>query len=181
MKKIIFLILIIVCVGLPAHAETYLLDSGKSVIQWTARKLTGKHTGTIKLEKGEIILDGETISGGYFVIEMKSITVLDRMNSFSKGILTRDLKSKHFFSVKKFPFSKFVITEVKDKGENKKEITGNLTIKGITNPITFLATVEQSNGLIQAEGTLTLDRTKWGIRYRSGQFFKDLGVGKKDF
>jgi hypothetical protein len=50
-----------------------------------------------------------------------------------------------------------------------------MTIKGITNEISFPAKVSLANGTVKAVGTAKLDRTKWDIRYGSGKFFDGLG------
>ncbi len=50
-----------------------------------------------------------------------------------------------------------------------------LTIKGNSNPVSFDAQVDQSEKRFTAAGKITIDRTKFGIKFRSGNFFKDLG------
>ena len=51
------------------------------------------------------------------------------------------------------------------------KITGNLTIKGVTRTVTFPAKMEVKDGILKANGKLIIDRTDWGIRYRSGKFY----------
>jgi polyisoprenoid-binding protein YceI len=60
-------------------------------------------------------------------------------------------------------------------GENQYIVTGKLTIKGITNKISFPATVNINNGGLTANGTAKIDRAQYDIKYNSGSFFKDLG------
>jgi hypothetical protein len=50
-----------------------------------------------------------------------------------------------------------------------------LTIKGNSHPVSFDAHVERSENRVTATGKITIDRTKFGIKFRSGNFFKDLG------
>ena len=57
------------------------------------------------------------------------------------------------------------------KTENHHEVTAELTIKGITNPIIFDMHVEN----YEAMAKLSIDRTKYDIRYRSNSFFDNLG------
>lgn len=55
-------------------------------------------------------------------------------------------------------------------------IAGNLTIKGITQPIEFDAEVGRiQGGTLRASGKLVIDRTRYNIKFHSGNFFKDLG------
>ena len=53
--------------------------------------------------------------------------------------------------------------------------TGNLTIKGITHPTTFDAIIITSDNQVTLTGKIVIDRTKYGIKFRSGNFFKNLG------
>ena len=82
----------------------------------------------------------------------------------------------HFFDVKKFPFSTIAITRVASVNGQNKEITGNLTIKGITHPVTFRVKMEMKDGIVKANGKLVIDRTKWDVRYKSGKFFDNLRI-----
>ncbi len=49
-----------------------------------------------------------------------------------------------------------------------------MTIKGITHDVTFPVKLEEVNGVIHANGKVTIDRTKWDVRYGSGKFFDNL-------
>jgi polyisoprenoid-binding protein YceI len=158
-----------------AHTESYRLDTDKSEIQWVGKKVTGQHNGTIKLKKGNLLLDDGKITGGDFSIDMTSIAVVDLQDPGANRKLTNHLKSDDFFSVATYPESTFVLTSVKNKTDRQIEVTGNLTIKGITHPVTIPATLEKSGDAWRAEGAVTLDRTKWNVRYGSGKFFQGLG------
>jgi len=54
-------------------------------------------------------------------------------------------------------------------------ISGDLTIKGITHPIEFPASVSIADGKIKASAEITIDRAKYNVRHRSGSFFEGLG------
>ena len=93
--------------------------------------------------------------------------------------LVDHLKSDDFFSVEKFPQATFVSTGF-ERNENSNSgadyiVTGDLTIKGITNPVSFPVNIEVGNGQLTATGTAVLDRTKWDVKYGSGSIFKGLG------
>jgi len=53
--------------------------------------------------------------------------------------------------------------------------SSNLTIKGITHPISFAADVNVNGKNFLATAKIKIDRTKWDIKYNSGNYFKDLG------
>ena len=93
----------------------------------------------------------------------------------SKGKLEGHLKSDDFFGVATYPTSTFVITKAVPQGPGKYKIIGNITIKGTTQEIQFPATVEAKDGKVTAKADITIDRSKFDIRYGSGSFFDNLG------
>jgi polyisoprenoid-binding protein YceI len=161
----------------PALPEprTLALDLKESRVRWVGKKVTGQHNGTIQVKSGEIHTKGDALTGGKFEIDMTTIAVEDLTNSKQNAKLTNHLKSNDFFAVSQYPTAVFQITEVKPGPEGRFDVTGNLTVKGITNPVSFPVKVETAGGKAKATGTFTLDRTKWDVRYGSGKFFKGLG------
>ena len=158
-----------------AWAQTYKLDPAKSKIEWVGKKVTGQHNGTLQIKSGSVILDNGQVKGGDFVIDMQSIKVLDIQDPASNGKLTNHLKSDDFFSVASSPTSDFKITSAKGTAPGKVDVTGNLTIKGITHPVTIPATLHREGDKLSAKGDLKVDRTLYNVRYGSGKFFQGLG------
>lgn len=150
----------------------YKVDITKSKITWLGKKVTGEHTGGINIAEGSLTTKSKKITGGSFAIDMTSITCTDLSNP---DRLVGHLKSDDFFGVEKFPKANFVITKVTSAGKDQYTIKGNLTIKGITNEIEFPATISEVGGNIVAKAKIVVDRTKYDIKYRSGNFFTDLG------
>ena len=151
------------------------VDLNKSSVEWTGKKLTGEHYGNVSLSKGELILKDKELAGGSFEINMNSITCTDISDEKSNKRLVDHLKSEDFYSVTKFPFGKFVITKVeKTSGENYN-ITGDLTIKGITNSIKFPATLTSAAGETTASASIVFDRSKYDVKFGSQSFFENLG------
>ena len=154
-------------------ATTLPINVESSTLKWNAKKVGGEHYGTIKMEGGSLQVNGNKLTGGNFTIDMSTIVVEDITKPESNKRLTDHLKSDDFFSVEKHGTSTFKITNAtpvaKAKaGEANYTITGDLTIKGITNPITFPAKVKISGKTAQAEALIEVDRTKYDIKYRSG-------------
>ncbi|RDV13986.1 YceI family protein [Pontibacter diazotrophicus] len=154
-------------------ATTLPVNTASSTMTWNAKKFGGEHTGNVKIANGSLEVNGRKLVGGNFVIDMTSITDTDITNPGSNKKLTDHLKSEDFFSVEKHPNATFKITSVspvaKPKaGEPNYSVTGDLTIKGITNAITFPATVKTDGKSAEAAAKIELDRTKWDIKYRSG-------------
>jgi len=155
----------------PVKPVAYTVDPAKSTITWIGKKVTGSHNGTIALQSGTLNVDGKKVTGGTFTIDMNSIKDAD-----GSAKLEGHLKADDFFGTAKFPTSTFVITKVAGSGA-KLTVTGNLTIKGITKPVTFPATVAvNDDGTVSAlAGKITVDRTKYDIRYGSKSFFDSIG------
>ncbi len=153
----------------PLKDTTYTVDTERSTIDWTAKKVGGGHTGTIKITSGNLVHNGKTLTKGSFLINMSSITS-------DNARVTTHLKSDDFFAAEKNPNSKFEITKVTPAGTDRVNIAGNLTIKGISQPISFPATVKTQKGIIVAVANgIRVDRTKYDIKFRSKTFFLDIG------
>ena len=142
----------------------------QSNIDWKGRKVTGSHFGTIGLKKGELIVNDGVLTGGNFVVDTTSIKILDVTDPATNAQFAGHLASDDFFSIDRYPEAFFEITSV-----NNNHILGNLTIKGITHPVGFDATIKINEDSLSASGKIVIDRTKYGMRFRSGNFFKDLG------
>ncbi len=156
-------------------ATDYKVDNSKSTVKWKGTKVTGEHYGTIDLKEGNLTADGQKIKSGTFQINMESIVNEDLEDESTNQKLVGHLKSDDFFSVDKHPVSTFELKEVKHKAGNKYSLTGDLTIKGITHPVTFDATVDVNENQLKANGNMEVDRTLYDIKFRSGKFFSNLG------
>jgi len=186
MKKPLLLLLLIpaiAAIAVPArilsHVDTYVTDVNASKIQWFAEKVTGKHNGTISISSGEIHNNHGQL-GGKFVFDMKTIAVTDLDPDKGGKKLEGHLKSEDFFSVEKHPTSTFEITSVAPRsgvseGEPNFNVTGKLTIKGITNDITFPASIKFEGTKLTTKADVKVDRSKYDIRYGSKTFFPDIG------
>lgn len=147
----------------------------ESQVNWKASKVTGEHWGYVPIKNASLDVNGGKITGGSFDMDMVNLTVEDLTDEKSKGNLTNHLKSDDFFSVEKFNTSTFKITDVKSTSATDYTITGDLTIKGITKPVSFPAKVAVAGNKMTATGTIKFDRTHYDIKFRSGNFFENLG------
>lgn len=153
-----------------AQNVTKEVKAAESKVNWKAYKVTGSHEGDVKLQSGTLVFNGDKLVGGTFVVDMTTINTTDMSGEY-KNKLDGHLKSDDFFGVAKFPTSKLVIKTATAKSKNAYTVTGDLTIKGKTLPITFEMAVYGS----KANATLKVDRTKYDVRYGSGSFFDGLG------
>lgn len=154
---------------------TYTVDAKQSTLVWTGKKVTGEHKGNIPVASGSFVVDGGKLKGGSFDLDVAGLTVTDITDAGPNSKLVGHLKNDDFFATDKFPKATFVITSVSGKGGNNYEVAGNLTIKGITQPISFPAVVAVSGKTLTATGLVTVNRTKFDIKFRSTNFFENLG------
>lgn len=158
-------------IGLSSFAQEFEANTTKSELKWTGKKVTGEHWGFIVLKDGKLNIKNNKIVSGEFNIDMNSINCKDLTDESWNQKLVGHLKSDDFFGVAKFPTAKLVINESQAFNKDEAVVTGKLTIKGITHPLTFTA---KRNGNTY-ESTITIDRSKYDIRYGSGKFFDNLG------
>ena len=155
---------------------TQSINITKSNVKWYGDEITGKqHYGSLKFKEGNIILTGtgkisDKIISGNFIVDMTSLNVED-LTGRAKNSLEGHLKSDDFFSVNKFNFAYLKILKSNDPVNGVQTINGDLTIKGISHPVTFTM---ELNGK-KAKSNLIFDRTKYDVKFRSGNFFQNLG------
>lgn len=169
--RTILLLAVAVLIGFSAQAQQVKVDVSKSVLKWNGKKVTGEHYGKIALKEGSFKLENNKIVGGKFIIDMNSITDEDLTDPGWNSKLIGHLKSDDFFGVEKYPEAVLELISSTPLVGGKTKVKANLTIKGITNPIEFEA---QQNGN-QYTALITVDRSKYNVRYGSSSFFEGLG------
>jgi|APTNR8051073442_1049403.scaffolds.fasta_scaffold09244_5 polyisoprenoid-binding protein YceI len=160
------------------NAADFKVDKNATKLKWHAEKVTGEHEGYVDVKSGNLGYNNGMITNGKFAINMKSITCIDIEDEGYNSKLVNHLKSDDFFSVEKHPEATFNILKVESEG-NTQNITGNLTIKGITQKITFPAVVTEEGNKITAKATIKIDRSKFDIKFRSKSFFDLEALGDK--
>jgi len=150
--------------------QKFSVVSTQSNIDWVGKKVTGAHNGTIAVKDGELVLKDGKLTGGKFIIDTTSIKILDITDPATNAQFAGHLASDDFFSIEKYPEASLEITSV-----SGNHVEGNLTIKGITHPVAFDAAVNVNGSTLTATSKLVIDRTKYEMKFRSGNFFKDLG------
>ena len=154
-----------------AAKEIIQVDPAASKIVWLGKKVTGEHTGEIKIASGQLEFDGAAFKAANFSVDMTTITNTDLTDPEYNKKLVNHLNSDDFFSVEKNKTATFVTKSVSKVKDNTYKVTGDLTIKGKSAPATFNADVTKSG----ATAIVTFDRTKYDVKYGSGKFFQGLG------
>ena len=147
------------------------IDSDSSLVFWKGTKPTGDiHVGTVNIKEGTLYIDNGNVKGGMFIMEMSSILVTDEdMSEKGKRKLKKHLTNEDFFDTDNYPEAKLEITS-----STSDSLKANLEIKNITKSITIPYSLKKVTGKITANSSFSIDRTLWGITYKSGNFFSNL-------
>ena len=175
MKKL-FLLPLLALVAMSAYVSTtYTVNTSASNIVWKGYKVTGQHTGNVKVKNGSLVMTDGKLTGGSFEVDMNSITCTDLQGEYADKLVGH-LKSDDFFGSSSYPTTKFVITRaIPTDSKGNYKIIGKLTIKQSTKEVRFNALVTESNGMVNASGKMTIDRSDYDVRFGSGSFFDGLG------
>ena len=178
MKKIflsaILSVITLVAMASKPHVDHVRVNTENSTVKWKGSKISSSHEGTVNILKGNLNIDHGTLVGGQFSIDMQSLATTDMSEEYNKK-LDGHLKNEDFFNVTEFPTASITIINAVRGSGNSYKIMANLTIKGISHPISFAADVNVNGKNFLATAKIKIDRTKWDIKYNSGNYFKDLG------
>jgi len=165
--------------GKVANATYTITPSSR--IEWEGKKtLLANYIdkGVLMVKEGKAVVSNGVITSGEVIFDMNTINALATAKQTGQDMLSKHLKSDAFFDVEKYPTSTFVFKKAVQKEDSNDlftyTLTGDLTIKGITHPVTLPAHIYAKDGEVHVDAVATLDRTKWDIRFGSGKFFKDL-------
>ena len=192
MMKKILLILFLFLAGCGTKKNTEISSNSSNIISpeqglysvvidetellWIGKELSTKiHTGTLNLSNGLIQVDNDKTITGNVTINMSTINVTD-LQGRAKEMLEGHLRSADFFEVENFSEATLSFKSKSfNKLKNQINFEGELTIKDISNPIIFNATLLESSPYLKAKAILSFDRSKYDVRFRSGSFFENLG------
>lgn len=158
---------------------TYAVLGEESKVEWSASKplITGyTHHGTIPVQSGVIEVGNDTATGS-FTIDMTGlkVTSLGGGKAGRESQLEAHLKTGDFFDVEKFPTASFEITSIaRTETQGTYTVTGNLTMKGITEAVSFPAEIYEKDAMLHAAADFAIDRTRWGIEFGSSSVFDGL-------
>jgi len=156
----------------PALTEltgTYTLDPAHTRIGFVARHaMVTKVRGSFDEFAGTAVLDGANPANSRVEVTIEAASI-DTRNA------QRDehLRSNDFLAMQEYPKITFASTGVRQAGENTFEVTGDLTIKGVTNEITIPFEFEGSakdpfgNLRVGFEGSVVINRKDWGVTWNA--------------
>jgi len=153
---------VVAATPVPAQASVCSLNPQNSKLQFVCAHVGPRpdpRKGGFAKFSGQARLDtaGKALKSVSLEIESGSLwTEID--------MLTNHLKSADFFDVRRIPTAKFESTKI-EPGSGKSQITGKLTLHGVTKEISFPATIEVSDAGLTLESEFTIDRSEFGMTY----------------
>lgn len=166
MKNTINILFVIISLSVSSKAQSvFKANPENSKFSWTGYASVGNYapTGTIKLSAGSLVFDGKTISKAVFEFDMKTIT-------HENKDLQNHLRNEDFFDVEKFPKATFTLEKI-----TGNQAVGFLKIKDVQQRISFPINFKKSAKEIQIQAIINVNRTDFGIKYNSTNFFSNLG------
>jgi len=176
--QVVAVILAMLWLPLAAVAQpvTYKVDPVHSGVSFTIRHFVSEVERRYKDYAGTIKYDAQHTadSSVQFTVQAASIDTGNESRD-------KDLRSDGYFSVEKFPTLSFFSTKVTPKGSNSFDVTGNLTIKGVTKTITIPASflVEMKTPMGQRAGfrsAFTIKRSDYGVSGGAGIVGDDVNI-----
>lgn len=167
MKKFLAAVLFSSCCAAVHAADTYAVDPNHTSATFSFQHL-GFSTfhGKIPAQGGSITLDREQKSG--------NLEVVFDLEGIATGVPKFDehLRSKDFFEVDKHPTATFKSSKITFKGDKPASVAGDLTIKGITKPVTLQVTSSNCGPhpmmkvpACGANATAKINRSDFGLSY----------------
>jgi polyisoprenoid-binding protein YceI len=145
-----------------------------SKIEFIGTKTGGRHTGGFKEFTGTIDAPGADLTAAKITIEITTASIYA-----DNPKLTNHLKSGDFFDVNKHPKATFKSTAIKAApGANgiTHEVTGDLTIHGVTKAITVPVKATTDDKGVTIEGKITIKQEDFGMTYWKGKLNNDVPV-----
>lgn len=167
MSRTPILVLTLLLTAAPAAAQTWQIDPAHSRAMFTVRHLTiADIRGDFGAVTGTVEYDGKDLTKARV---KASIDV----NSVTTRVAARDdhLKTDDFFDVKNHPTMTFVSTSITPKGNGRYNLTGNLTLRGVTRPVTLEMTAPAGPVTVRGDTRLgasasgTINRKDFGVKY----------------
>jgi len=152
-----------------ALTGTYTLDPAHSRFGFVARHaMVTKVRGAFNDVEGTATIDGANPANSGASITIRTASVDTRNEQRDQHLRTND-----FLDVETYPTITFTSTGVQHAGGNDFSVTGDLTIRGVTKPVTVplefqgAATDPFGNARIGFEGSLVINRKDWGVNWNA--------------
>ena len=167
--------------------ETFQIDTAKSWIRFTGHGVGKNHPGLLKLSYGQLTANDNTVTGGTFVLDIRSLD-MEQVGYMIDNKLQPHLLSGDFFNAEMFGTSRFEITKVEPYKAQDNEpslveganfnVSGNLQIKDVTKNITFHARIDLDGNTLEAKANFDIDRRQWKMNYGNDKTLGDKFISE---
>lgn len=148
---------------------TYTMDPAHTSLSFVARHaMVTKVRGTFTDVSGSGHFDADDPSKSHFEVTVK-VDSIDTRNEQRDG----HLRTNDFFDLEHYPEITFVSTSVARKDDDEFTVTGDLTVRGVTKPLTFdlelTGPVQDpwGNARIGLEGSVKVNRGDWDLKWNT--------------
>ncbi|WP_299120129.1 YceI family protein [uncultured Winogradskyella sp.] len=154
-------------ISIAAFSQNKTVNKNESTISWTGKAAFNAYslTGTLKVKSGNASIENDSIKSLNIIIDMKS---LDHEN----GDLKKHLRGKDFFEVKTYTEATFTVSQPFQIKNGSAEVTGQLKIKDVIRTETFIVNLNDDYSMLSFD--ISVDRTKYGVKFNSPSFFKKM-------
>lgn len=155
-----------------SDSMTLELDLARSRVEWVGTKFWGRkrHEGFVPLRGAALKSCTPAFCRGVFTLDMHNLEITDIPVSqpVPRHQLREHLRSRDFFWTEQHPVATFVLTATRaHERTDSVDALGELTLRGVTHAIRFPAHITYlRGGEVHVRAELTIDRRRWGIRYR---------------
>ena len=154
----------------PASAAPWVIDPAESQIVITYLENGEPLTGTFDRFEGKGEFDPAQPEKAELTLtfETASIALEDVFRS-------EFVQTEAWFDSRRNPEASFVLDELKALEDGRYRAIGTLTIKGHSQPIEFLLTLQVTDGLARASGSVSFDRLDFRLGDTTGSFLLEIG------
>ena len=149
---------------------SYALNAESGTLRWVGKKVGGEHYGDIQIESGSVVVKDGIIQEGEIFMDMNSIKVTDIKDAEENQDLVGHLKASDFFDVAQFPKARLHISKGMMDDDGEQVLVGEFTIKDVTESMKFDVEVRPTAEGFGITSAFAIDRTKFGIKYKSKTF-----------
>lgn len=158
------------------------LDVQKSKVLWNTGKMMGGHYGYFLFQSGNLEYSpaGEPVRGT-FHMDMNSIRTTDNPSEAGGKKKDAEIRGNDFFASDQYPVATMVVKKITRIGSSPDyRVTGDLTIKGITQPIEFTAAINTKNNTSHISANVDISRQLWNIHSKPQTISTDFLSGIKE-
>lgn len=165
----------------------YSVDTTASRVRFVGNGVGKNHPGVFKVSMGTVAVANNQITGGSFVINIRSME-LEQKGGMFDAKLRPHLMSGDFFDAEKFGTAKFEITGVQPYKRTDADtsivdganftVSGNLTLKNSTKNVSFPARIDLDGNTLKAEADFDINRTEWQMNYGNDKTLGDKFISE---